>query len=83
MVNLQKGTYRKYKAVWKRLLCFAYRTSRPDQLIQLSHRFTARQLLALDKMINHTSVLDSAISISESTGQQEHGPSTTHVKDTE
>lgn len=33
MVKLQKNTFRNYKHLWKRLLCFACRTSRVDQLI--------------------------------------------------
>lgn len=49
MVKLQKGTFRAYKGLWKRLLCFAYRTSLPSQQIPLLHRFTNDQLCWLDK----------------------------------
>ncbi|KAF2008314.1 hypothetical protein BU24DRAFT_360180, partial [Aaosphaeria arxii CBS 175.79] len=49
MVKLQKGTFRVYKGLWKRLLCFTYRTSLPSQKIPLLHRFTSNQLCALDK----------------------------------
>lgn len=44
MVKLQKGTFRAYKDLWKRLLCFVYRTSLPSQEIPLLHRFTTEQL---------------------------------------
>ncbi|KAH7399701.1 hypothetical protein BKA66DRAFT_383213, partial [Pyrenochaeta sp. MPI-SDFR-AT-0127] len=49
MVKLQKGTFRAYKGLWKRLLCFAYRTSLPSQQIPLLRRFTNDQLCWLDK----------------------------------
>lgn len=51
MVKLQKQTFRAYKSLWKCLLCFAYRTSRPDQGIILPHRFTNQQLFHLDRAI--------------------------------
>jgi hypothetical protein len=40
MIKLQKGTFRAYKDLWKRLLCFVYRTSLSSQAILLPHRFT-------------------------------------------
>jgi hypothetical protein len=43
MVKLQKSTYRQYKGVWKRLLCFVYRTAQQSQPIRLDHRLTPRQ----------------------------------------
>jgi hypothetical protein len=43
MVKLQKSTYRQYKGVWKRLLCFVYCTAQHSQLIRLDHRLTPRQ----------------------------------------
>ncbi|KAF3031497.1 hypothetical protein E8E11_000866 [Didymella keratinophila] len=49
MVKLQKGTFRAYKNLWKRLLCFVYRTSLPSQTIPLLHRFTQNQLCELDR----------------------------------
>lgn len=49
MVKLQKSTFRSYKDLWKRLLCFVYRTSLPSQAIPLPHRFTTEQLALLDK----------------------------------
>jgi hypothetical protein len=51
LVKLQSSTYRKYKAVWQRLLCFVYRTAQPDNAIQLSHRLTSTQLVRLDRLI--------------------------------
>jgi hypothetical protein len=49
MVKLQKGTFRAYKDLWKRLLCFVYRTSLPSQRETLLHRFTNDQLCQLDQ----------------------------------
>jgi hypothetical protein len=43
MVKLQKSTYRQYKGVWKRLLCFVYSTAQQSQPIRLDHRLTPRQ----------------------------------------
>lgn len=49
MVKLSKETFRAYKGLWKRLLCFTYRTSLPHQPIQLLHRFTTAQLVQLNR----------------------------------
>lgn len=51
MVKLRNATYQKYKQVFKRLICFAYRTMQPENCIELAHRLTARQLGHLDEMI--------------------------------
>lgn len=52
MVKLQKQTFRAYKDLWKRLLYFAYRTSKPIQPAILPHRFTTAQLFHLDRAIS-------------------------------
>lgn len=57
MIKLQKGTFRAYKGLWKRLLCFVYRTSLPSQEIPLLHRFTNEQLCRLDRTMNLASDL--------------------------
>ena len=44
MVKLRNSTYQKYKQVFERLICFAYRTMQPENRIELAHRLTARQL---------------------------------------
>jgi hypothetical protein len=51
MIKLRDSTYRNYKQVFKRLICFAYRTMQPENCIKLAHRLTARQLGHLDEMI--------------------------------
>jgi hypothetical protein len=51
MVKLAKSTFRAYKGLWKRLLCFVYRTSRPTQSLPLLHRFNNAQLLYLDRAL--------------------------------
>jgi hypothetical protein len=51
MVKLLKSTFRAYKGVWKRFLCFVYRTSQPTQSIPLLHRFTEAQLFYLGQAI--------------------------------
>ena len=48
MVKLAKSTFRAYKGIWKRLLCFVYRTSQPTQSVPLLHRLTNAQLFHLD-----------------------------------
>ncbi|GFG01000.1 conserved hypothetical protein [Aspergillus udagawae] len=49
-IHLRPKTYRQYCQVWQRLVCFAYRSSRPDQPIQLRHQLNTAQLAALDQM---------------------------------
>lgn len=44
MVKLKKRTFREYKNLWKRLLCFVCRTSQLDVQAQLPHQFTTSQL---------------------------------------
>jgi hypothetical protein len=51
MVKLGKNTFRAYKSLWKRLLCFVYRTSLLTQSIPLPHRLTNAQLFQLDRVI--------------------------------
>jgi hypothetical protein len=51
MVKLRDSTYRNYKQVFKRLICFAYRTIQPENHIALAHRLTTRQLGHLDEMM--------------------------------
>ena len=51
MVKLGKNTFRAYKGLWKRLLCFVYRTSQPAQSILLPHRLTNAQLFQLDRVM--------------------------------
>ena len=65
MVRLSKPTFRAYKGLWKRLLCFTYRTSRPNQPIQLPHQFTPAQLVDL----NHAILLaDELLSVQQQQG---------------
>lgn len=52
MVKLAKSTFRAYKSLWKRLLCFVYRTSQPMQSIPLLHRLTTAQLFHLDQALH-------------------------------
>ncbi|THC87114.1 hypothetical protein EYZ11_013440 [Aspergillus tanneri] len=49
-IYLTPATYRRYIRIWQRLICFAYRTSRPDQTIMLRHQPTTTQLAAMDRM---------------------------------
>jgi hypothetical protein len=49
-IRLQAKTYHWYTQVWQRLVCFAYRSSRPDQVIQLRHQLNTTQLAALDQI---------------------------------
>jgi hypothetical protein len=49
-IRLRPSTYRQYCQVWQRLICFAYRSSRPGQTVQLRHCLTPSQMTALDQM---------------------------------
>jgi hypothetical protein len=51
MVKLGKNTFRAYEGLWKRLLCFVYRTSQPIQSIPLPHRLTNAPLFHLDRVM--------------------------------
>jgi hypothetical protein len=37
-IRLRPATYDRYCQVWQRLVCFAYRSTRPDQRIRLRHQ---------------------------------------------
>ncbi|KAJ5215755.1 uncharacterized protein N7498_002162 [Penicillium cinerascens] len=50
LVDLKPCTYARYQQVWQRLICFAYRSSRPDQAIILRHQLTTSQFTKLDQM---------------------------------
>ena len=50
LVDLKQSTYARYQQVWQRLICFAYRSSRPDQSIILRHQLTTTQFAKLDRM---------------------------------
>ncbi|KAL5363418.1 hypothetical protein BJX96DRAFT_155680 [Aspergillus floccosus] len=41
--HLQPATEKRYRRIWKRLLCFVYRTTQPGQTIRLAHRLTELQ----------------------------------------
>lgn len=60
MVKLQKPTYQRYKDSWKRLLCFAYRSSNACGTVRLRHRLNSRQTALLDKLV---AVATSALSV--------------------
>jgi hypothetical protein len=47
-IRLRPSTYSRYRQIWVRLLSFVYRTSRPDQQIELRHQFSTRQLTSID-----------------------------------
>ena len=55
MVKLQKGTWTQYLGIWKRLLCFVFRTAQPDYSTEyptmLSYHYTTEQLSNLDRII--------------------------------
>lgn len=51
LVKLQHGTYRAYIYLWKRLLCFAFRSTRPDQRIVLAHVLTDVQRRSLTEAL--------------------------------
>jgi hypothetical protein len=59
IVKLAKSTFRAYKGIWKRLLCFVYQTSQPTQSITLLHRLTTAQLFHLNRALHLAEELSS------------------------
>jgi hypothetical protein len=59
MVKLRESTFRAYKGIRKRLLCFVYRTSLPAQRIRLLHRLNTSQLFHLDRVLRLVEELSS------------------------
>jgi hypothetical protein len=57
MVKLQESTYKAYKSVWKRLICFAHRTSQTHNSVQLRHRITAAQITRYDQLLTSAETL--------------------------
>jgi hypothetical protein len=53
LIRLQKATYRSYEHLWQRLICFVYRSTQPDQPIQLRHELTPSQSRHLDEMVDY------------------------------
>ncbi|KAF7131459.1 hypothetical protein CNMCM5793_004684 [Aspergillus hiratsukae] len=56
-IHLRPATYNRYCQVWQQLVCFAYRSTRPDQPIRLRHQLNTAQLAALDQMDEHAQQL--------------------------
>ncbi|KAI9034791.1 uncharacterized protein KD926_005471 [Aspergillus affinis] len=56
-IHLKPKTYASYRRVWQRLICFVYRTSRPDPAVILRHQLTTSQLAALDRMVEAGTLL--------------------------
>jgi hypothetical protein len=52
ILKLAKSTFRVYKGIWKRLLCFVYRISQLTQSIPLLHRLINAQLFHLDQALH-------------------------------
>ena len=57
MVKLQRSTWRTYTRIWKSLLCFVYRTSRPDHRKSYRHQLTSRQAVGLAAVITRSNEL--------------------------
>jgi hypothetical protein len=49
--KLQEGTYKKYKEVWQRLLCYVYRLVVLKQCNDLNYLITDQQSAALDQVV--------------------------------
>ncbi|KAL4860498.1 hypothetical protein BDV12DRAFT_209310 [Aspergillus spectabilis] len=52
-IDVQDATWWRYSQIWKRLICFAYRSTRSDAPVRLSHRLTRSQRVWLDQMVHH------------------------------
>jgi hypothetical protein len=79
VVKLQKNTFRAYKGLWKRLLCFVYRTSQPMQSIPLLHRLTDSQLFHLNQALHLTEELLSVQRLSGSNAPPAEGTAIAEV----
>ncbi|RHZ43205.1 uncharacterized protein CDV56_100262 [Aspergillus thermomutatus] len=55
--QIQINTFFRKPSVWQRLVCFTYRSTRPDQPIRLRHQLNTAQLAALDQMEEHAQQL--------------------------
>jgi hypothetical protein len=55
--KLQKSTYRTYRDVWKRLLCFTHRTLKHDHLPRLRHRLTDGQVVEYTELLRKVEYL--------------------------
>ena len=75
MIQLRNSTYRNYKQVFKRLICFAYRTIQPENHVALAYRLTTSQLGHLDRMI---AVGEDLVALKQS--QEQRGGSTQDLK---
>jgi hypothetical protein len=73
MVKLEKSTFRAYKGIWKRLLCFVYRTSQPTHSIPLPQRLTNAQLFHLDRVMRLAEELSSFQRLPESDASPTEG----------
>jgi hypothetical protein len=51
MVKLQRSTYQRYKELWKRLLCFVFRSVNASDRLLLRHQLTAKQTELYDKLL--------------------------------
>jgi hypothetical protein len=49
--HLQPSTNQRYRRIWKRLLCFVYRTAQPNQPAPLAHILTEAQADLLQQML--------------------------------
>jgi hypothetical protein len=79
VVKLQKNTFRAYKGLWKRLLCFVYRTSQLMQSIPLLHRLTDSQLFHLNQALHLTEELLSVQRLSGSNAPPAEGTAISEV----
>jgi hypothetical protein len=58
--KLQKGTYKRYKDTWKRLLCFVYRLVCQKQQPALHYALTDAQSVALEQLLTAAEALDNS-----------------------
>jgi hypothetical protein len=52
-IRLKKGTYRSYEHLWKRLICFVYRSTQVDRPVRLRHQLNPSQFRYLDEMVDY------------------------------
>lgn len=67
--KLQKSTYRTYKDVWKRLLCFIYRTMEYSHAPQLRQRLSNTQVIRYNELLRTVDIVENKCA---------HGDSTDH-----
>ncbi|KAF4547048.1 Hypothetical protein D9617_64g101310 [Elsinoe fawcettii] len=73
MVKLQRASYKAYKQVRKRLICFAYRSTLHDCGVRLAHQLTPKQRISLDRLLLRAEAVGAA-ALEDGSSAGDHAP---------